>query len=136
MKPSQKSTGPGSANISLGICGEQAALKFYREHGYRLREKNYRVPCGEIDLILEKDRELVFAEVKARRSGRYGLPQEAVALTKQRRIIRAAMWYCQAKGLHGRLMRFDVVAVMFRSMSDFTLNHIPCAFDATDAGIS
>ncbi len=136
MKNPDKSASSMSGNRSLGISGEQAALEFFKQNGYSLREQNYRVPCGEIDLILEKDRELVFVEVKARRSGRYGLPQEAVAASKQRRIIKAAMWYCQEKGLHGRPMRFDVMAVLYGSADAVTLNHIPCAFDATDAGFS
>ena len=135
MKQSRGSAGGKGGNRSLGISGEQAALDYFMEQGYILRERNYRVPCGEIDLILEKDRELVFVEVKARRSSRYGLPQEAVKSAKQRRIMRAAMWYVQERRLHNRLMRFDVISVMFRSAKDFTINHIPFAFDATDSGL-
>ncbi len=124
-----------SGNRPLGMSGEQTALSFFIRKGYKLLEKNFRVPCGEIDLILEKDREIVFVEVKARRSIRYGLPQEAVVTAKQRRIIRAALWYVQKKGLEGLDMRFDVLAVIFHAGGDYSINHIPWAFDATDAGL-
>ena len=135
MKRSGKNQPRKSGNMSLGMSGEQVALSYFRQTGYRLLEKNYRVPCGEIDLILEKEKEIVFVEVKARRSFRYGLPQEAVGSAKQRRIIRAAMWYVQERGLHGCEMRFDVIAVMFHASGDSSIKHIPCAFDATDAGL-
>ncbi len=135
MSNSGTSSRMKSGNRPLGMSGEQTALSFFIRKGYKLLEKNFRVPCGEIDLILEKDREIVFVEVKARRSIRYGLPQEAVVTAKQRRIIRAALWYVQKKGLEGLDMRFDVLAVIFHAGGDYSINHIPWAFDATDAGL-
>ena len=133
MSLSKKMSVNRAANRSVGILGEEAALKFFKSDGYRVLERNYRVSCGEIDLILEKERELVFVEVKARRSSRYGLPQEAVVSTKQQRIMRAAQWYVQNKRLYDRVMRFDVLAVMFKEGGGYEINHIPFAFDATDA---
>jgi putative endonuclease len=135
MTGSGISSGTESGNRPLGLAGEQTALSFFVNKGYRLLEKNFRVPCGEIDLILEKGREIVFVEVKARRSTRYGLPEEAVITAKQRRIIRAALWYVQKRGLEGLEMRFDVLAVLFHANGDYIINHIPWAFDATDTGL-
>ncbi len=127
--------GAKNTNRTLGKSGEQAALNFFIKRGYTLLERNYRVPCGEIDLILEKRQVLVFVEVKARRSSRYGLPQEAVGQTKQQRILKAAMWYCRERGLQGRELRFDVIALMFHPDGSCDVDHIPNAFDGTDMGL-
>ncbi len=127
--------GAKNSNRTLGKSGEKAALNFFTQRGYTLLERNYRVPCGEIDLIFEKQQVLIFVEVKARRSSRYGLPQEAVGHTKQQRIIKAAMWYCQEKGLQDCELRFDVIALMFHPDGRCDVDHIPNAFDGTDRGL-
>ncbi len=129
------SSGTKNSNRAIGKSGEQAALNFFTQRGYTLLDRNYRVPCGEIDLIFEKGQVLVFVEVKARRSSRYGLPQEAVGHTKQQRIIKAAMWYCQERRLQGRELRFDVIALMFHPDGSCDVHHIPNAFDGTDMGL-
>ena len=66
--------------MNAGEKGERLALEYLLKRGYTLRAKNYRVGHREIDLILE-DREgvIVFVEVKARSSLRYGLPRELCA---------------------------------------------------------
>lgn len=121
-----------SGNRTTGLSGEQVARDFFLAGKYRVLKMNYRAPCGEIDLILEKDDQIIFVEVKARRSRGYGLPQEAVGPAKQRKIIKTAMWYLQESGLSGREMRFDVLAVMFDRNGGQKITHIPWAFDATD----
>ena len=64
----------------LGVLGESLASDYLTHHGYRILERNWRWPRGEIDLIVEKDGEIVFVEVKARRSHRYGTPQDFMYL--------------------------------------------------------
>ncbi len=114
----------------LGLLAEEIAAAFFSSKGYTLLERNYRAPCGEIDLILQDDSQLVFVEVKARASDRYGLPQEAVTQKKQQQIIRTALWYMQHNGLFGRNIRFDVLAVRFSGRERPQIEHIPWAFDA------
>jgi putative endonuclease len=65
---------------------------------------------GELDLVLFRDGEIVFCEVKARRSERYGAAAEAVDWRKQRRIRSLAVQWLEASGRHGRV-RFDVATV-------------------------
>ncbi len=122
-------------NIHTGRAGEEVARRFYESRGYRLVEKNFRVPAGEIDLVFEQSGELVFVEVKSRRSARYGLPQEAVARRKQQKIVKAALWFVERGGYDNHAMRFDVLAVLFRPDGSFEIEHIPHAFDAYDAGM-
>ena len=65
---------------------------------------------GELDLVLWRDGEIVFCEVKARRSERYGSAAEAVDWRKQRRIRSLAAQWLEASGRRGRV-RFDVATV-------------------------
>ena len=68
---------------SPGAWGEDLALRYLIQHGYKLLERNYRTRRGEIDLIVRKDDTLVFVEVKLRRGSGYGDPLEAVTPTNK-----------------------------------------------------
>lgn len=96
----------------LGKEMEDLAARKLKEAGYRILEANYRCPAGEIDLIARQGRYLVFVEVKYRRSGESGMPDEAVDFRKQRTISRAALYYLAEHGLgEDTPCRFDVAAV-------------------------
>jgi putative endonuclease len=114
---------------SLGEWGERQAEAYLREKGWRILERNIRTPVGEIDLVAQSGRDLVFVEVKTRRSDAFGVPQEAVGLRKQRQILRAAQWYLLQQGKDGFQPRFDVVAVTADGESP-RFEHIADAFGA------
>ena len=78
---------------ALGILGEELAAGFLDVQGYKLVERNYRCPYGEIDLIVQKDEALFFVEVKTRTGEKYGSPAEGVNVQKQEKIRRAAVYY-------------------------------------------
>lgn len=100
----------GRHNQRLGAAGEDLAAAWYRRHGYRLLERNWRTRNGELDLILARRGALVVCEVKTRSSRRYGHPVEAVTPAKQARIRRLAAAYVAQTGARGRI-RFDIAAV-------------------------
>ena len=81
----------------LGDRGEEAAAKFLANKGYKILARQFRTPLGELDLVARDGGTLVFVEVKTRRSLRFGLPSDAVGVTKQRKIIRSSMWYIGAQ---------------------------------------
>ena len=88
------------------------AAAYLEERGYRILEKNYRCRAGEVDLIGQNGRYLVFIEVKYRKDSRAGAPEEAVNRQKQERLTRTARWYLTVRGLAADTpCRFDVVAV-------------------------
>jgi putative endonuclease len=113
----------------LGKAAEELAAAFFVEKGYHILERNYRRRCGEIDLIVEDRSQLVFVEVKARKTARFGLPQEAVTPHKQQQIIRVAQWYLSEKGYTDRRARFDVLAISFSDIKGPVIEHIPWAFE-------
>ena len=95
----------------LGKTGEDSASRFLAQQGYRILERNFSIPSGEIDLIaLDRDT-LVFVEVKTRTSDAYGAPELAVDSRKQARMTKAALAYLKRRKLHQMPCRFDVVAI-------------------------
>jgi putative transposase len=102
---------PSDPRRQLGDHGEDLAAAALKQQGYKILERNYVTPLGEIDLIARQGKVLVVVEVKTRKTARFGSPQESVSLTKQQRLRRLADYYLKAKRLTGTPVRFDVVAV-------------------------
>jgi putative endonuclease len=100
----------------LGARGEQLAADWYTAHGYTVVARNWRCREGELDLVVARDGELVFCEVKTRSSDRFGVPAEAVTPAKQRRLRVLAARYLAEGGdpptVRRRGIRFDVASVM------------------------
>ena len=97
----------------IGSKVEQAVREYLSGHGFEILEMNYRCKQGEIDIIAKEDLYYVFIEVKYRTSTRYGFPQEAVGLSKQRRICSAARYYLYSNHIGESVpVRFDVAAVL------------------------
>ncbi|MEW6659408.1 MAG: YraN family protein [Thermodesulfobacteriota bacterium] len=95
----------------LGDAGEDLAAAALKKQGYKILERNYTTPLGEIDLIARHGGEVVFIEVKTRKSLRFGEPQDAVSPPKQARLRRLADYYLKQKRLGEVPVRFDVVAI-------------------------
>ena len=53
----------------LGEYGEIIAARYLRKHGYIIVEGNYHSKFGEIDLVVEDKKYVVFVEVKTRSEG-------------------------------------------------------------------
>ncbi len=82
----------------FGSLAEKYASEFLRTRNYSILAANYRKPWGEVDLIAEKDRILVFVEVKANSKEIPGFePELRVNRDKVKRIIRAARTYLADK---------------------------------------
>lgn len=98
---------------ALGKRYEEAAASFLEEKGYKILERNFTSPRGEIDLIARDGRYLVFVEVKYRANASQGNPLEAVGTAKQERLRRTAAWYLMKRGIPEEMpCRFDVVGIL------------------------
>lgn len=114
--------------IITGRKGETIAVAFLKKTGYQIVETNYRCPLGEIDIIARDQDDLVFVEVKTRKSTALGYPEQAVGVTKQKKMSRLALWYLERNKMHDATARFDVVAVTM-SQSEPEIRLIKNAFD-------
>ena len=101
-----------AARQHLGRHAEALAAEWYLAQGYDVLARNWRCAQGELDLVVARGPLLVFVEVKARTSDRFGTPAEAVTGAKQARIRRLAASWMAASGprRHGAV-RFDVAGV-------------------------
>lgn len=93
-----------------GRIAEDRALAFLQAQGLTLLERNYRCRHGEIDLVMEDGRGLVFVEVRYRSGTRHGGALESVDRRKQAKLLIAAASFLQERRLD-RPSRFDVMAL-------------------------
>ncbi|KQS25358.1 YraN family protein [Dyadobacter sp. Leaf189] len=110
-----------------GFWGEAKAAAFLTAKGFEIIEKNYRNRHQEIDLIVQKDKMLVFVEVKTRTGTSYGMPEEFVNPAKARLVLRAAEHYIFEKDWHFDV-RFDIVSVLVMANGETEIRHFEDAF--------
>ncbi len=124
----------GETSRTVGARGEQAVCDWLERQGARILCRNYTVRGGEIDIIAEEDGYLAFVEVKTRREGSMTSGAEAVTLTKQQRIVKAAAAYLYAVP-SGLQPRFDIAEVWTRGGIPVRLRYLRSAFDTTGMNI-
>lgn len=108
----------------LGSQGELLAKNYLLKNKYKILCTNFTCVLGEIDIIAQqKDKTIVFVEVKARTTKRFGLPREAVTPYKQNKIKKVALFYLQQTKNLDKNCRFDVVEIL-----EDNINHIQNAF--------
>jgi putative endonuclease len=115
---------------SLGREGERMAEDYFREKGYQILARNYRSRLGEIDLIVRKNRLIVFVEVKTRSSDACGAPEEAVDGRKMRKLYQVASCFLKEHRLEGQDAQFDVLSVLISpSGKSPAVTHFEKAFE-------
>ena len=102
---------PSDTRQSLGLLGENLAVAALQSKGYAILARRHRSRYGEIDIIAEDGRCVVFVEVKLRTTDLFGEAFEAIPRWKQRRIMTVALDYLSRNGLLDRPVRFDVAAI-------------------------
>lgn len=96
----------------IGDKGEQIAADYLDELGFQIVERNYNTRYGEIDLVVQKDGELVFVEVKTRSNKAFGLPEASVTPEKLARIENAGLLWLEAHPDSLDNWRIDVIAIL------------------------
>lgn len=95
----------------LGAFGEAYAVGILSRRGYAIVARNVRFRVGEIDIVARDGAELVFVEVKCRRTGRYGTPEDSITPRRFARLARAIQTYLQQSGQEETPHRVDVVSI-------------------------
>ena len=114
----------------LGANGELIARKFLIDKDLKFIKHNYRYERAEVDLIFEDEKEklLIFIEVKTRRSKEYGEPEESVTFSKREQIKKASLGFVnENEKYHSHDLRIDVVSI-FLYEDKAEINHIENGF--------
>jgi len=98
--------------IELGKSGEEVALGYLKNKGYRILERNFKNSLGEIDIIAKDKKTWCFIEVKTRTNLDKGLPQEAITPAKQHKLSKVALSFLKSRKLLNSPARFDIVSVL------------------------
>ena len=121
-------------NAKVGKKGEQAAARLLRQKGLTVVAESESDWAGELDLVAidERNKLIIFVEVKTHSTTKPGHPAERVDEAKQGRVSRAAMRYLKRKKLLGTPVRFDVIAVWWHSdgPQPDKIEHYEAAFES------
>lgn len=105
----------------MGKRAERLALHYLKQQGLTFIAKNFTCAMGEIDLIMQDQHSLVFIEVRLRHRDDFATGLVSVNQTKQRKIIKTALFYLQSYPLPpDKTCRFDVIGLSSLSLKDLT----------------
>ena len=110
----------------LGSFGEELAVDFLLQKGYKILETNWRYQKAEVDIIAKKNIVVAAVEVKTRSSIEFGDPQDFVNTKKIRLLIKAMDEYVQSRDLDVEV-RFDIIAVT-SNKKKLEIEHLKDAF--------
>ena len=121
-----RSPGPPRPAAALGRYGEALAVRYLRELGMEVLDRNWRCEHGEVDVVARDGDCLVICEVKTRRSSGFGEPVEAVTVAKAMRLRRLAAAYLAGHGDGSRAaqVRVDVVGILCLPGRPAVLRHV------------
>jgi len=119
---------PSISTQQQGAFGENLACDYLKKQGLTLKDRNFQVRQGEIDLIMQQGDAYVFVEVRYRDNEDYGGAIASITRSKQSKIITAAKLYLLQRELYDKVdCRFDVV-ILSNSPSGIKLDWIADAF--------
>lgn len=100
-------------NREKGKIGEDVALEFIVNKGYKILKRNFKFGnTGELDIVALDGDCIVFVEVKARyEQNKYGDPLYSITPQKQRNLRRAAEGYLYVNKITNKDCRFDIITV-------------------------
>ncbi|WP_407275094.1 YraN family protein [Halothiobacillus sp. DCM-1] len=121
-------------SLAVGHAAEREAEAFLRTKGLKPLGRNLRAGRGEIDLLMQAGKTLVFVEVRARKSGAAVAACETITAKKRQRVVQTAnQWLQQHPEWQQYPCRFDVVAITLNPADgqQNTVHWLPDAFDGS-----
>ena len=104
----------------IGKWGENIAVSYLQDKGYKILNRNYSTRAGEIDIITQvyEDGEtyLVFIEVKTRTTLAFGNPEDAVTERKKDHILKAINIFLDENENLDLPWQIDVLAIQKLSL--------------------
>lgn len=109
----------------IGALTENLAAEYLQNKKYKIIERNFRCRFGEIDIVVQKNKILVFIEVKSRTSfdNRYS-PFDNITPIKKRRLIKLGQYYLKNKRMPADTSwQIDAISVELKSDGQFKIAH-------------
>lgn len=103
------------SSIQIGKLGEKIASSYLTSKGFHIVDRNFRTKYGEIDLIIKKDKKIIFVEVKTRVGDQKGKPYEAVTRNKYSHLKLAAQLYVLKNNFKEYKLSIHVVSIILTS---------------------
>ena len=116
----------------FGKIAEDLAVDFLVKAEYKILARNFRYLKAEIDIIAEKENQIIIIEVKARNTDAFLEPQEAVNKKKIKLLISAANYFVEENNIN-KEVRFDIISVLPDETGKLKISHLEDAFEAFDA---
>jgi len=123
-----------SYRIELGRKGEDLATDFFQKQGYRILTRNFHCRYGELDLVVEKDKQIIFVEVKTRANNACGSAIEGINNLKKNKIVLTAFNWLTKYHREDEAWRIDIIAIDRATDNSFEIQHFPSAIDGEDVG--
>ncbi|NQY75198.1 MAG: YraN family protein [Candidatus Margulisbacteria bacterium] len=102
-----------------GYLGEQIAVSYLLKKRYKIRQCNYTIWGGEIDIVAETEDDIVvFVEVKRYKVNSVVHPLESITAYKQKKLKKTGLFYITAHQLKDIQIRFDVIIVENEQVKD------------------
>jgi len=108
----------------IGTLGENIAKNYLEKKGYRILETNYKTKIGEIDIIAQKGKILVFIEVKTITAKENFLPEDKVDKRKKTKLINLVKFYLQEKKINFDIpLQIDVIGIKLGKDKESEIQH-------------
>lgn len=117
--------------MDLGKLGEEIICIYLKNKGHLIRHTNYHSRYGEIDIISEYDKYIVFVEVKTRKSFKFSRAIESVNRSKRIKIIKTAFCYLEENQTL-KQPRFDIAEVLIDSWNKPHITYHENSFDVEE----
>jgi putative endonuclease len=114
-----------TSKSELGKLGEDLACRYLKKKGYKVIERNYLKPWGELDIVtISPEKILVFVEVKTVKGPQPMITgEDQVTRAKLIKSRRAAELYANGSNLlTDKGWRIDLIAITVDG-SEFDLKH-------------
>ena len=113
----------------LGRWGEKYTCRYLKREGLLKLTENFSCKHGEIDLIMvDRDRTIVFVEVKTRASEEFADLESSVSYAKRKRLIKTAQTFISKNNINNRPFRFDLVFILAKEKGRPEIRHYKNAF--------
>jgi putative endonuclease len=109
---------------ALGTAAVETVTNYLKGRGFRVLDRNWTCPAGEIAVVAVDRRTLVACEVRLRAGNRTGAPLEVVSQARKRQLRTAAAAWMAAHGTRFEEVRIDVIGLVQEGAGGFTLEHV------------